>query len=210
MLAVAVVAHANDSYGSRCIANLKAIDGAAQQWALEKKKTATDTYSLTDSALLAYLRGSKLPVCPADGIYQPGKSVTDSPVCSYHGTIEQASERESRPIKARNRHLNLAAWLMVTVSAALILPLPLLRPIARRRFVIALPCVTFLLICLLGSLPPPTSLIYHPPALPFLMLSGLGGFAGLLVALRERGGLRIYGLLTGGFMLLTLFLRAQF
>ena len=44
-----------------CIANLKQIDGAVQQWALENKKQATDTYSLTDPTVLAYLKGSVLP-----------------------------------------------------------------------------------------------------------------------------------------------------
>src|SRR5579871_5721695 len=35
-----------------CIANLKQIDGAVQQWALENKKTSTDTYLLTDTTVL--------------------------------------------------------------------------------------------------------------------------------------------------------------
>ena len=68
-----------------CIANLKQIDGAVQQWALENKKTATDTYSLSDSTLLAYMKGSALPVCPDRGRYLPGTSVADSPRCSIGG-----------------------------------------------------------------------------------------------------------------------------
>lgn len=36
-----------------CIANLKQIDGAVQQWSLENKKTATDTYTLTQPDLLS-------------------------------------------------------------------------------------------------------------------------------------------------------------
>ncbi len=65
-----------------CIANLKQIDGAAQQWALENKKAATDTYALTDTTVLAYLKGSLLPTCPGGGTYSAGTTVSGSPTCS--------------------------------------------------------------------------------------------------------------------------------
>ncbi|MFM8470952.1 MAG: hypothetical protein ACKODH_13480 [Limisphaerales bacterium] len=68
-----------------CIANLKQIDGAVQQWALEEKKAATDTYSLSDTTLLAYMRGSVLPVCPDHGRYLPGTNVAASPRCTIGG-----------------------------------------------------------------------------------------------------------------------------
>jgi len=64
-----------------CIANLKQIDGAVQQWALENKKGATDTYALTDTTVLAYLKGSALPVCPGGGTYSAGSTVSGSPTC---------------------------------------------------------------------------------------------------------------------------------
>lgn len=67
---------------SVCPANLKAIDGAVQQWALENKKAATNTYSLSDPKLLAYMKGSVLPVCPGGGHYSPGINVGGLPVCS--------------------------------------------------------------------------------------------------------------------------------
>src|SRR5882724_675310 len=57
-----------------CIANLKQIDGAVQQWALENKKTSTDTYTTTDTAVLQYLKGTNLPTCPAGGSYSAGSS----------------------------------------------------------------------------------------------------------------------------------------
>ena len=47
-----------------CIQNLKQLDGAVQMWALQNKKMATDTYSLSDTSLLSFLRASALPVCP--------------------------------------------------------------------------------------------------------------------------------------------------
>ncbi len=65
-----------------CIANLKQIDGAVQQWALENKKTAKDAYSLTDPNLLQYLKGSTLPICPAGGRYSAGRTVAEAPVCT--------------------------------------------------------------------------------------------------------------------------------
>lgn len=68
-----------------CIANLKQIDGAVQQWALENKLTATDTYSLTEPNVLAYLKGSVLPTCAFHGIYSAGTNVSDSPRCSIAG-----------------------------------------------------------------------------------------------------------------------------
>jgi hypothetical protein len=67
-----------------CIANLKQIDGAASQWALENKKTSTDTYLLSGD-VLDYLKGSVLPSCPAGGFYSPGKTISDPPRCSVPG-----------------------------------------------------------------------------------------------------------------------------
>ena len=52
-----------------CINNLRQIDGAKQQWALETKQNPTATPAVTD--LQSYLvRGTVgvLPICPADGI----------------------------------------------------------------------------------------------------------------------------------------------
>ncbi len=69
-----------------CIANLKQIDGAVQQWALENKKAATDTYALSDTTLLAYLKGSLLPACPGGGSYSAGSTVSASPSCSLSGS----------------------------------------------------------------------------------------------------------------------------
>ena len=67
-----------------CIANLKQIDGAKATWALEAKKSATQTP--TDGDLFGnalYIR--EKPECPANGTYTLGV-VNDKPTCS------QASE----------------------------------------------------------------------------------------------------------------------
>jgi hypothetical protein len=64
-----------------CIANLKQITGAVDQWALENKKMVSDTYAFTP-AVLAYMKGSVLPVCNQGGRYSPGKTIADPPRCS--------------------------------------------------------------------------------------------------------------------------------
>ena len=66
-----------------CIANLKQIDGAVQQWALENKKTSTDTYTLAN--VTDYLKGSAIPSCPAGGTYAPGATVANNPTCTIPG-----------------------------------------------------------------------------------------------------------------------------
>jgi len=70
---------------SSCIANLKQLDGATQQWALENNLAATNTYALTDPTLLAWLKGSVLPTCPRHGRYSPGTNLMDAPRCSHPG-----------------------------------------------------------------------------------------------------------------------------
>jgi hypothetical protein len=64
-----------------CINNLRIIDAAKQQWALEKKKTATDVPTWGD--LKSYLgsRDIKTLKCPLGGIYTIGR-VSELPTCS--------------------------------------------------------------------------------------------------------------------------------
>ncbi len=65
-----------------CDSNLRQIDAAVQQWALENKKSATDTYSFSDPAILACMKGSALPECPGGGRYLRGSQVSASPRCT--------------------------------------------------------------------------------------------------------------------------------
>jgi prepilin-type N-terminal cleavage/methylation domain-containing protein len=62
-----------------CIANLKQIDGAVQQWALENKKSGTATVATSD--ILDYLKGSAIPNCPSAGTYATS-SVSAAPTCT--------------------------------------------------------------------------------------------------------------------------------
>lgn len=77
-----VKAKASNGRNRTCVPQLKMIQGAVEQWALESRKSLTDTYSLSDTAVLAYLKGSVLPKCPQGGRYSPGTNVADKPKCS--------------------------------------------------------------------------------------------------------------------------------
>ncbi len=61
-----------------CINNLRQIDGAKQQWALENHKVDTDTPAEAD--LNSYLR-SGMPTCPGGGSYTIG-AMNANPTCS--------------------------------------------------------------------------------------------------------------------------------
>jgi chromosome segregation ATPase len=50
-----------------CINNLRQIDAAKQQWALEKNKPAEAVPTVPD--LLPYFKDGKFPVCPSGGTY---------------------------------------------------------------------------------------------------------------------------------------------
>lgn len=63
-----------------CIANLKQIDGAIQQWALEHNVAETNAVVMSEAA--NYLKGGVLPTCPFGGSYAAGKTVGDPPTCT--------------------------------------------------------------------------------------------------------------------------------
>ena len=65
-----------------CISNLRQIDGAKAQWALENKKTDTDTPTRAD--LNPYLAKKQFPTCPAGGAYTINP-MSKSPECSHEG-----------------------------------------------------------------------------------------------------------------------------
>jgi prepilin-type N-terminal cleavage/methylation domain-containing protein len=70
------------SQKNACINNLRQIDGAKQQWALENKKTSSASPAST--SLMPYLgRGStgSWPTCPASGSYTIG-NISTPPTCS--------------------------------------------------------------------------------------------------------------------------------
>jgi prepilin-type N-terminal cleavage/methylation domain-containing protein len=71
------------SQQNACINNLRQLDGAVQQYALENKLSSTSTYTV--SVLKPYIKldsNSNIPACPAQGTYSPGASVAAQPTCS--------------------------------------------------------------------------------------------------------------------------------
>lgn len=67
-----------------CINNLRLIDGAKQQWALEKSQPGDAVPTARD--LLPYLKDGVFPACPAGGTYYLN-SVDALPTCSVAGHV---------------------------------------------------------------------------------------------------------------------------
>jgi general secretion pathway protein G len=68
------------SQRNACIANLKQIDGAKHEWALETKKSATDSPTKTDLyGTDKYIRDE--PYCPGGGTYNIN-TVIVKPTCT--------------------------------------------------------------------------------------------------------------------------------
>ncbi len=125
LLLVATNAAAHTIPVNTCVANLVQIDGAVQQWVSERKLTATNTYSLENSELLSYLKGSALPRCPSGGRYFPGITVAGVPRCSMHGTANRTIDAE--------RTLEEFTWRVEAFRALLISLCGLLAIIASRK-----------------------------------------------------------------------------
>jgi len=86
--AIAVVAQqqaqTEASRRNACINNLRQIDAAKQQWALENNKTDEAVPAAVD--LLPYLKGNVFPVCPSGGSYTIN-AVGTPPTCSVPGHV---------------------------------------------------------------------------------------------------------------------------
>jgi prepilin-type N-terminal cleavage/methylation domain-containing protein len=65
-----------------CINNLRQIDSAKEQWALETN--AADDATPEEADVTAYIKGGALPECPSDGTYTIGAMGT-APSCDVDG-----------------------------------------------------------------------------------------------------------------------------
>ena len=87
LLAIAVpnfIKARESSRAKTCVANLRQIEAAKEQWAMEMKKGATDTPGWADLVgANAYMKSQ--PACPSGGAYTIG-DVATSPICSTGGT----------------------------------------------------------------------------------------------------------------------------
>jgi len=76
------------SQANACINNLRQIDAAAQQFALEQHKKTTDAITYPDD-LTPYIKlnsQNSIPPCPAGGTYACG-TVGNNPTCSLSTTV---------------------------------------------------------------------------------------------------------------------------
>src|SRR5438045_2467397 len=66
----------NTSQSNACINNMRQIDSAVQQWALETGQKDTATGAAAFAAAPAYIKGNALPVCPAGNkAYVPAANI---------------------------------------------------------------------------------------------------------------------------------------
>jgi general secretion pathway protein G len=86
LMAIAVpnfVQARTSSRQSTCIANLKQIDSAKEQWAMDQHKNAGDLPDTTDLAP-TYIKS--FPSCPSSGVYAINGVGTD-PTCTVAGHV---------------------------------------------------------------------------------------------------------------------------
>lgn len=86
LLAIAVPNFVKARESSRtkaCISNLKQIDSAKEQWAMDTKAAANAAVTFTD-IVPNYLKST--PLCPSSGAYTEG-AVGVSPVCNQAGHV---------------------------------------------------------------------------------------------------------------------------
>ena len=62
-----------------CINNLRQIDGAKEQYALEARLTTG--VAVNTNLVNEYIKGTNTPICPANGAYTYG-AVGENPICS--------------------------------------------------------------------------------------------------------------------------------
>jgi len=82
MMAIAIpnfIKARDTSQQNACINNLRQIEAAKEQWALEAGKPEDAVPTVND--LTPYLANHRMPQCPAGGIYTIG-AVTNPPTCS--------------------------------------------------------------------------------------------------------------------------------
>ena len=80
----------NEAATVSCIYELRRIDGAKQQWAIEQHKYPTEVPTWTD--LQPYLH--KKPQCPDAGTYTL-RSVAENPICSIGGARHSLPELQT-------------------------------------------------------------------------------------------------------------------
>jgi len=68
---------------NHCVNNLRQMDGATQQWAIENEKKLGDKITMSD--ITPYLKNDIY--CPQGGKYTIGPAVSNAPTCSFRGHV---------------------------------------------------------------------------------------------------------------------------
>jgi prepilin-type N-terminal cleavage/methylation domain-containing protein len=66
-----------------CINNLRQMEGAQEQWALENKKN--DESDVVEADVNKYIKGEAKPICPGGGTVSYGAKVKNTPTCTEAG-----------------------------------------------------------------------------------------------------------------------------
>lgn len=86
LLAIAIPNFVRARESSRqkaCVSNLKQIQSAKEQWAMDNRKGQTDSGPAMTELVGPTLYMKDTPKCPAGGSYTPGTDVNTDPTCSY-------------------------------------------------------------------------------------------------------------------------------
>ena len=81
------------SRSSSCINNLRVIDSAKEQYALENNASTGD--ATTSAMITAYLKNNAMPTCPAGGTYDTSP-IGSLPVCSLSGASSGMTPKSHR------------------------------------------------------------------------------------------------------------------
>ena len=71
----------NTSQANACINNMRQVDSADQQWALETGQNDTAVPSANAAAIKAYIKGNAIPLCPQGGAIVLPALLTANPTC---------------------------------------------------------------------------------------------------------------------------------
>jgi len=114
-------AHGWSSPLDGCVNNLRAIEGAVDEWALVNNLSATNSYSLSDTNIL--YRGKPIMlVCPEGGEYLAGKTIQDEPICTIHGTPSTAlAIYEERLRRERQQYVTRVSVVIAVVGLGIVI-----------------------------------------------------------------------------------------
>lgn len=71
----------NTSQANACINNMRQVDSATQQWALETGQSDAAVPSANAGAIALYIKGDAIPTCPQGQLIVLADLLTESPTC---------------------------------------------------------------------------------------------------------------------------------